>query len=206
MKIITISREFGSGGRELGKRLAEMLGYDYYDREIITAISEKQGLDEKYVESALNNQGWRNIPLTFRHSFTSSFSTNSAQIEILLERKRVIEGITKLGRDCVIVGQNADVILAKETPFNIFVCADMEAKIRRCEERADEGENLTHKQIEQNIRRIDRNRAKNRELITGSNWGERGTYHLIVNTTDWEIKELVPAVKDFVTQYWEARK
>lgn len=206
MKIITISREFGSGGRELGKRLADSLGFDYYDREIITAISEKQGLDEKYVENALNNQGWRNIPLTFRHSFTSSFITNSTHIDILLERKRVIEGIAKLGRDCVIVGQNADVILADKNPFSIFVCADMDARIRRCEERAEEGENLTPKQIEQNIRRIDKNRAKNRELITGSGWGERGTYHLIVNTTDWEIKELTSAIKNFVVQYWEARK
>ena len=50
MRIITISREFGSGGRELGKRLADILGFDYYDREIITAIAQAQGMDENYVE------------------------------------------------------------------------------------------------------------------------------------------------------------
>ncbi len=53
MKIITISREFCSGGRELGKRLSDVLGSDYYDREIITAISEAQGLAEDYIERAL---------------------------------------------------------------------------------------------------------------------------------------------------------
>ena len=55
MRIITISREFGSGGRELGKRLADILDFDYYDREIITAIAEKKGLDPNYVERILEN-------------------------------------------------------------------------------------------------------------------------------------------------------
>ena len=55
MKIITISREFGSGGRELGKRLADILGFDYYDREIITAIADKKGLNPDYVERILEN-------------------------------------------------------------------------------------------------------------------------------------------------------
>ena len=59
MNIITISREFGSGGRELGKRLADLLGYDYYDREIITEIAKRHDVDEKYVEYALNNHIWQ---------------------------------------------------------------------------------------------------------------------------------------------------
>ena len=55
MRIITISREFGSGGRELGKRLADHLGYDYYDSEIIAAVASKRGMDTGYVEKTLNN-------------------------------------------------------------------------------------------------------------------------------------------------------
>lgn len=65
MRIITISREFGSGGRELGKRLADALGFDYYDREIIESIAKGQGLDEGYVEKALEEHAWRRVPLTF---------------------------------------------------------------------------------------------------------------------------------------------
>ena len=65
MRIITISREYGSGGRELGQRLAEILGYDYYDWEIITAIAAKSGLDEKYIEQILDN-----IKATENTSFT----------------------------------------------------------------------------------------------------------------------------------------
>lgn len=69
MRIITISREFGSGGRELGKRLAGRLGIDYYDREIITAIAGQNGLDEDYVEMALEKRDWQAMPMTFGRSF-----------------------------------------------------------------------------------------------------------------------------------------
>lgn len=206
MKIITISREFGSGGRELGKRLAETLGFDYYDKEIITAIAEKQGLDENYVQKSLENHGWKSIPISYRRSFSSSAILQSTQTNLLLEQKRVIESIATMGKDCVIVGRNSDIILKNENPFNIFVCADMESKIRRCIKRAEKDENLSRREIEQNIRKIDKNRANTREIITNSKWGERGTYHLIINTTDWNIKKLTPAVADFATQWFRREK
>lgn len=201
MKIITISREFGSGGRELGKRLADQLGFDYYDREIIIAIAKKQGLNETYVERALDNRIWQSVPLTFRRSLFGASVLQSPQTDLLLEQKRVIEAIAQTGKNCVIVGRNADVLLKKEHPFNIFVCADMEARIRRCMERTSEGEQLSKKELEQNIRRIDKNRAATREILTDSKWGQCNTYHLTVNTTGWMIKELTPAVADFV-EHW----
>lgn len=170
MQIIIISREFGSGGRELGKCLAELLNYDYYDREIITAIAKQKGLNEGYVEKALENKGWQTIPLTVRHSFNSISTMQQAQTDLLVEQKRVIEGIAKIGKNCVIVGRNADVLLADKKPFSIFVCAEMDVKIRRCMERADKSENLSPKEIENNIRRIDKNRAKAREMIAEGKW------------------------------------
>ena len=72
MNIITISREFGSGGRELGKRLADIKGYDYYDSEIIAAVAKKSGMDEAYIENTLSNHGWRNQAITFRGTLASS--------------------------------------------------------------------------------------------------------------------------------------
>ena len=129
-RIVTISREFGSGGRELGKRLADLLECDYYDREIITAIAANRNLDEGYVARTLDNHGWENIPLSFRHTFLSG--TSSMQTVLLLEQKKIIEQIAETGKDCVIVGRNADVLLSGYDPFNIFVCADMDAKVRRC--------------------------------------------------------------------------
>lgn len=205
MRMITISREFGSGGRELGKRLAEALGYDYYDREIVETIAQNKGLDENYIEKSLENHAWQTVPLTLRHSFHNPMLLD-VQTDLLVEQRKVLEGIAKQGKNCVIVGRNADVILDKEHPFSLFVCAEQSAKVRRCMERAEQGENLSEKQIIQNMKRIDKNRARTREMITGSKWGDAKAYNLTVNTTGWNIKELVPAVAAFIEKWFEEQE
>lgn len=202
MKIITISREFGSGGRELGKRLADHLGFDYYDSEIISKLSQKSGMDKAYIENALNNHGWQDVPITFRSTLGSTGYIQASKVNLLVQQKTVIEEIAALGKDCVIVGRNADVILRQYDPFNIFVCAEQEAKVRRCVERAPEGENLTDKELVRKMKQIDKVRAQTREIIGGPAWGWRGAYHLTVNTSGWNIKELIPAVAQFAQCYF----
>lgn len=206
MKIITISREFGSGGRELGKRLADTLGFDYYDREIITAIAQAQGMDEGYVEKALEDHTWQHIPLTYGQSFTSGTMLQSTQTNLLIEQKRVLDGIAKAGKDCVIVGRDADILLSAQKPFTIFVCASTQAKVRRCMARAKEGENLSPKAIEQQMRRIDKARARSREILTDSRWGQADSYHMTVNTSDWDLKDLTQAVAEFVRRWYATRE
>ena len=196
MNIITISREFGSGGRELGKRLADIKGYDYYDSEIIAAVAKKSGMDEAYIENTLSNHGWRNQAITFRGTLASSAYVKSSKVQ-LPERKEAISGIAQMGKDCVIVGRNADVILRDYELFNIFVCASAEAKLKRCTERASAGGNLSEKELLRRMKRIDGVRRQTRELMTGSQWGQRDAYQLIVNTTQWEIKQLAQAVAYF---------
>lgn len=192
MRIITISREFGSGGRELGKCLAEIMHFDYYDREIITSIAQNKGLDANYVETQLENHNW--------HSKTSNNS-----VSLLVEQKKVLENIAALGKDCIIVGRNADVILKAYQPLNLFVCADMETKLRRCMERSPEGEHLTEKELLRKIKQIDKMRSQTREILTNSPWGQRETYHLTINTNGWNMDELANAVSDFANR-WFRRK
>lgn len=205
MRIITISREFGSGGRELGKRLADQLGFAYYDREIVESIAQSQGADPAFVEKTLDSQLWQSVPLHFHHSFSNLNGLQSLQTDLLLAQTKVLEKIAASGDDCIIVGRNADAILAKYDPFNIFVCADLDARIERCIARAEQNEDTDRKKIRQNIRRIDKARAQTRDIISGSKWGHRATYHLIVNTTGWNIKALTPAVAEFA-QRWFARE
>lgn len=202
MNVITISREFGSGGRELGKRLADLLGYDYYDSEIIALVAKESGLDPDYVEHTLTNHSWKDQVITFRGTLASVGYAQSAQVNLLLQQKKVIEDIAALGRDCVIVGRNADVILEACRPFNVFVCASQEAKLRRCLERAKPEEGLTEKNLPRRMREIDGQRARTRQMLTGSLWGRRDGYHLTVNTTGWQIKELVPAVAEFAGRWF----
>lgn len=205
MRIITISREFGSGGRELGKRLADVMGFDYYDSEIISAVAQQSGLDVHYVEDKLTNHGWQSFPITFSRSIHSAGYRQSSQVELLLKQKKVLEDIATLGKDCVIVGRNADVILKAYQPFHIFVCANTAAKVRRCIERAPEGENLSEKELIRKMKQIDKIRAQTREIMSGSSWGQRDAYHLTINTSDWNIKDIVPAVGELANS-WFGRK
>lgn len=202
MRIITISREFGSGGRELGKRLSDIMGFDYYDSEIIAAVARNSGSDCKYVEKILNNHGWQNFPVTFRSTFGTLPYLQANKVTLLLEQKKVIEGIAALGKDCIIVGRSADILLEQYYPFNIFVCARMDAKIRRCMERAGQDENLSKKELLSKIRQVDRVRSQTREILTSSTWGQRDAYHLIINTSDWQIKDLALAVADFAARWF----
>jgi len=202
MNIITISREYGSGGRELGKYIAQVLGYDYYDKEILSTIASNTGMDENYVESTLGQDRWQNVPLTF-HQSVSNISLDSTHTDLLLERKRVIEEIAKAGKNCVIVGRNADILLREHHPFNIFVCADIDTKMRRCKERSHEDECLTPKDLEKKINKIDKSRFQTRALITDSDWGDRAAYHLTINTTHWNLEELAPAVAEFAKRWFD---
>ena len=110
MKIITVSREFGSGGRELGKRLSDCLGWPYYDREIISAVARRNALDEGYVEDALEQGDFRGVPLTIGRTFAYLPSMPHDSRQLLQEQRRVLRALAAHG-DCIIVGRNADLIL-----------------------------------------------------------------------------------------------
>ena len=103
MRIVTISREFGSGGRELGKRLADLLQWDYYDSEIISAVAQKCGQNPQAVEQLLEHHGWQQFPVTYRGSIGSTAYLQSSQVDLLLKQKSVLEEIASLGKDCIIV-------------------------------------------------------------------------------------------------------
>ena len=203
MNIVTISREFGSGGRELGKKVAELLGYNYYDREIIIEIAKRHGVDENYVEYALSNHAWQTYTLSFHHSFMSPIYIDSPDSKLLKEQKLVIEEIASLNQNCVFVGRNADVLLQDKNPLNLFVCADMDAKIKRCKERAEGDEkNFNDKQFKKMIKRIDKSRSRTRFLLADGTWGHRHSYHLILNTTDWDLDQLAYAVAEYVKRWF----
>ena len=160
-------------------------------------------MDEKYVEYALNNHIWQTYSLSFHHSFVSPIAIQSPDTKLLHEQKKIIEEIAAAGKNCIIVGRNADVLLKEHNPLNIFVCADMESKIKRCQERAEENEQLSYKEIKRKIKRIDRNRARTRYIIADGEWGHRKSYHLIINTTDWDIKALAESTAAFAKNWFK---
>lgn len=199
MSIITVSREFGSGGREVGKRLADELGYKYYDREIVTEIAKKTELNEEYVAHTLEQGGFGHIPVHFGRTFSYAAVMPHSTINLFSEQHKIIKELAK--RDnCVIVGRAADVILKDYNPINLFVYADMASKIERCQKREDVKENVSLKSLEKNIKKIDSERAKYHELFSDIAWGDKAGYHLCINTTGVDIKKIVPKIADFLRE------
>lgn len=193
-KIITIGREFGSGGREFGRRLSEALGIAYYDQEIISEIAKRTSLSEQYVQSIVEHRPVFSFPIHIGRSF---YPTANPMFELSMavyqEQARIITEMAAKS-SCVIVGRCADYILRDDNPFRIFVYADMDSKIKRCLEKAQEGEKLTEKEVKQQITSIDKKRAQYYAFYTGHTWGDKLNFDLCINTSHTAIKEIVPAV------------
>lgn len=204
MSIITISREFGSGGREVGKRLADELGFAYYDREIVSAIAQKTRMDEGYVENALEGGLFRSVPVHFGRTFSYSTALMTNTTNLYVEQHKIIKELAAKG-DCIIVGRAADAILEEYDPFNLFVYADMPSKVKRCQERAPEGERLSERELIRHIKKIDAERAKYHEMFSDTRWGKKESYHLCVNTTGVQVKALVPVIAEYA-RAWLAER
>lgn len=193
-KIITIGREFGSGGREFGLRLSEELGIAYYDQEIITEISKRTSLSEQYVQSIVEHHPSFAYPIHIGRSFYPSVSPAFEQTMEVYQKQAGIITEMAAKSDCVIVGRCADYILKEFQPFRIFIYADMDTKIRRCRENAPENENLSDRELKQKIQGIDKKRARYYELYTGHPWGDKLNFDLCINMTKTVMKEIVPAI------------
>jgi cytidylate kinase len=200
--IITISREFGSGGRELGKRLADALGIPCYDGQIIEIVAQEEHLDKTYVANRSESEIKMFYPSTIARGFSRYNYAMLQSVQIMASEQELIRRLADEG-DCVIVGRAADIILEDHSPFRIFVCADDESKLKRCRERAEEDEALTDKEMLRKCRDIDRRRAAHRRMFTDEDWGNAKSYDLCINTSDKEIKTLIDPIVSYIER-WSA--
>ena len=198
--IITIGRQCGSGGHEIGKKLAERLGVTFYDKELLKLAAQESGLApenfEMYDEVPTNSLLY-SLSLGNYGAALGNFDIPIHQ-KIFLAQFDAIQKLADRGESCVIIGRCADVILKDYHPLNLFIYADMEAKVERCIRRAPEGEHLTRNEIERMIKQVDKNRAQYRQMYSDTKWGAKESYHLCVNTTEKYIKEIVPGLAAYV--------
>ena len=202
--IITIGREFGSGGRELGHKLAKELKIAYYDKQILSEIVKKTEFSREYVQEVVENRLTYMLPPAFSTGMSLGNEYQIRQMqEIVKAQNDVIEQMAAKS-SCVIVGRCADYILREKediTLFRIFVYADLESRIRRCQERAPEGESYTDKELEKHIRRVDKNRANYYADYTLQKWGDKSNYDMCINTTYVDIDEIVKHLSKLF--FWE---
>ena len=202
--IITIGREFGSGGRELGHKLARELKIAYYDKQILSEIVEKTDFSQEYVQEVIENRLTYMLPPAFSTGMSLGNEYQIRQMqEIVKAQNDVIKEMASKS-SCVIVGRCADYILRETediTLFRIFVHADLESRVKRCQERAPEGEDYTDKELEKHIRRVDKNRANYYADYTLQKWGDKANYDMCINTTNVNIDEIVKHLSKLF--FWE---
>ena len=203
-KIITISREFGSGGKEIGKRLADKLGYAFYDSEIITLLAKETGLSKEYIKN-ISERGIYPVPFQFGKTFTTNYFLQKDQTAILIEQNKILKNIAEQG-NAIIVGRGANTILKEYKPLNIFVYANMESKVKRCQQKAPKDENLSEKELIAKIKEVDKNRKLYNDLISDAEWGEKSNYDLCINTSNIKIKKVIDPLAEYIENWFGVNK
>ena len=199
--IITIGREFGSGGRELGRRLADELALAYYDREILLEIEKQTPYCLEYIEQVTENKPLPLLPIHYGMSFSATNDPNLSQsIDIYAAQKKVLQDLATKS-SCVIIGRCADDVLKDMHPVRLFVYADMPSKIIRCQSRSKEGEKADPRSLAREIKKVDKNRAKYYEFYTGKKWGDKANYDLMINTSGRSLKEIAHGLTEMLAPY-----
>ncbi len=191
--IITISRQFGSGGRSIGKMLSERLGIPFYDKELIELASKESGIDERIFRSEGEETG-RFYQVLGAIGFALGSPAGgiyeySLNDELFLAQSSIIEQLAEKG-PCILIGRCADYVLEdRDDVLNVFICADLKSRLARVideyhVEDADEGM----------LKKVDKRRSNYYQYYTDRVWGRADNYDLCFNTgkfTPEEVTEMI---------------
>ncbi len=199
-KIITISREYGSGGRVIGQAVAEKLGIPFYDRELIELSAQKSGLAVSFVEDAeqkVKSKFLHNLAFGGRYmGIDPAAGGLSLSDKLFIATCDIIRDIADKGA-CVIVGRCADYVLKdRDDVFDVFVYADDEHKAARIVER----KGLEPAKALDEVKKTDKYRANHYDYYTDRTWGKKENYHLCLNSgllgLDRCVELIVAAARD----------
>ena len=192
-KVITISREFGSGGRELGMLIAQRLQIPFYDKELISLAAQDNTLSaeviEQYEEHLQLNTLWsagQNLLPFYQQPITD---------QIYFRQCETIRNLASKG-PCVIVGRCADKVL--EEAIHIFVYADLRARVER---KMQQGVSGSVQEVEHQIKETDKARSRYYEHYTDSKWGAMRNYHLCIDTTYTSLESCSEAAAVFAEHF-----
>ncbi len=186
--VITIAREYGSGGRYIGKLVAEKLGIKLYDKNIIEKMSQETGLSEEYIK---DNEQKRTVFDNFNNGYYAGLNNSD---ELFIQESNFIKELADK-ESCVIVGRCADFILKdKRNVLKIFVSSSMENKIKRATEFYHMDENKAAKEID----RINKLRSNHYEYYTERGWENPSNYDICVNSDSIGIDNVVDLICSIV--------
>lgn len=197
IKIITISRQFGSGGRTIAKTLAQKLGYDYYDKEIIEQVAEKTGFSKDVVASKGEEAPGKSIfSYGFEAQATPGIMNGMTMNDYIWSvQRKVIKDIADSGKPCVIVGRSADYILKDyDSILNVYICADKKFRAERIVKLYGENDKKPEKRLDEK----DRKRAANHKHFTDLEWGYAPNYDICLNSSALGIDKCVDIIEELV--------
>ena len=176
-RIITISREFGSGGRFIGEEVAKKLGIAYYDKNIIGQIAEKSGFSTEYIKENAELSPKKGL---FGYAFAGRDLTGKSVEDMVYEAQRKVI-LDLAGKEpCVIIGRNADFILKdRDDVLNVFIHGDMPEKIKRITGLY----NVKEKEVVKMMADTDKRRRTNYNFYTDQKWGKASNYTLCLNSS-----------------------
>ncbi len=188
--IITISREYGSGGRHIGELAAEKLGDDFFDKELIVKAAEKSGFAESFVKE---HDEKKSLSRFFSDALSGSmFNGMSMEDYIWSVQRQVILELADKG-NCVIVGRCSDYVLRdRANCLNVFVHADKQDKMQRIVEEYGD----TKASPEKLIADTDKKRAKMYKYYTDKDWGMASNYHLSLNSSKFGLEKCVEMITE----------
>ena len=196
--IITIGREYGSGGSDIGKALAKKLGIPFYDKEILSLAARESGIceelfvtqDEKPVPSYLFSLV-KGVGDMAQPNLTGEMPLNH---RIFMAQFKAISQVAAQGA-CVIVGRCADYVLQDQPHMvNLFLYADVAARM----ERTMKKQNITRAQAKDLVHKRDKQRQGYYNFFADGNWGHRSNYHLMFNTTGFSADKAAEAILAFI--------
>ena len=186
--IVTVSREYGSGGRYIAKLLAEKLGVKFYDKEIITQLAAETGLSEEYIEE---NEQKRSVLSSLENDQVTGLSSKD---ELFIKETELIKKLAKKD-SCVIVGRCADFILKNnKNVVKVFVYSDMEDKIKR----TTKFYGLSKEKAEKEIKATDKQRANHYKYYTDREWKEYSNYDVCINSDTFGVEKSADIIYDMI--------
>ncbi len=195
--VITVGRQFGSGGREVARKVAEMLGISFYDKELIALAAKESGLSEELfegIEDMSSNSLLYSLVMGIQSGNGSYYRYGDVfnSDGLFRVQSQVIRGLAEKG-SCVVVGRCADYIL-REQPnlMNVFVHAEQDCRIKRVAEL----HNLSEKEAAATIKKTDKRRGSFYNFYTSQTWGNVNNYHLAVNTSKLGIEGAAQLIVD----------
>lgn len=195
--LVTIDREFGSGGHEVGKRLAERLGIKFYDEELIARAAAVTGYHEEYIKE--NDERAPDYPVTSFFTGFDSFQLSPFS-KIQEEEFRIIKEIAAED-SCVIMGRAADYILNDIRHVSIFIFAPLEERVKRnllLAPKKFPDEQFDERSMEKFVKQIDKQRRRYYEFYTDNKWGGRDVYDLLINTSRAGIAGAVDIIEAYI--------